>query len=95
MREIVDELRTDGPTAEEVDRARAYAAGRRVLAFENTGAVARTAATQSIVYREAVDPDAIISALDDVTFADVAQVARDVADQLAVAVVGPHSTDEF
>jgi predicted Zn-dependent peptidase len=95
MREIVDELRNDGPTAEEVDRARAYAAGRRVLAFENTGAVARTAATQSIVYREAVDPDAIISALDDVTFEDVAQVARDVADQLAVAVVGPHSTDEF
>ena len=36
MREIVDELRTDGPREEEVERARAYAAGRRVLAFENT-----------------------------------------------------------
>ena len=44
MREIVDELRADGPTEEEVERARAYAAGRRVLAFENTNAVARHAA---------------------------------------------------
>ena len=37
MREIVDELRDDGPTEEEVERARAYAAGRLVLAFENIG----------------------------------------------------------
>src|SRR5215217_6752651 len=41
MREIVGELRTDGPRQEEFERARAYAAGRRVLAFENTNAVAR------------------------------------------------------
>ncbi|HWX75029.1 MAG TPA: pitrilysin family protein, partial [Solirubrobacteraceae bacterium] len=41
MREIVTELVEQGPTEEEVERARAYAAGRRVLAFENTGAVAR------------------------------------------------------
>ena len=34
MREIVDELRSDGPTEEEVARARAYAAGRLVLSFE-------------------------------------------------------------
>src|SRR3954454_19428520 len=33
MREIVAELHADGPTEEEVERARAYAAGRRVLAF--------------------------------------------------------------
>ena len=46
MREIVDELRDDGPTEDEVERARAYAAGRRVLAFENTNAVARHAAAQ-------------------------------------------------
>ena len=47
MREIVDELRDEGPTQEEVHRARAYAAGRRVLAFENTNAVARYAANQT------------------------------------------------
>src|SRR3954454_8583230 len=33
MREIVEELRADGPSQEEVARARAYAAGRRVLDF--------------------------------------------------------------
>ena len=51
MREIVDELRTDGPSEEEVERARAYAAGRRVLAFENTNAVARHAASQTVDLR--------------------------------------------
>src|SRR3954463_3011232 len=50
MKEIVAELHADGPTEEEVERARAYAAGRRVLAFENTNAVARYAANQRIVF---------------------------------------------
>ena len=95
MREIVAELRAEGPTAEEVERARAYAAGRRVLGFENTGAVARYAAGQAIVYGEPIDPDAAIRALDEVTFEDVAEVARGVDDGIAVACVGPHSTDDF
>jgi predicted Zn-dependent peptidase len=95
MREIVDELRDDGPTEEEVHRARAYAAGRRVLAFENTNAVARYAANQKIVFGEDIDPDAAISALDAVTFDEVREVASGVADNLAVACVGPHTADEF
>ncbi len=95
MREIVDELRDDGPTEEEVHRARAYAAGRRVLAFENTNAVARYAANQKIVFGEDIDPDAAISALDAVTFDEVREVATGVADNLAVACVGPHTADEF
>src|SRR5919112_3015990 len=85
MREIVSELRDDGPTVAEVERARAYAAGRRVLAFENTNAVARYAATQSIVFGEPIDPDGAIAALDAVTLDEVATVARDVADTLAIA----------
>jgi predicted Zn-dependent peptidase len=95
MREIVDELRADGPTEEEVARARAYAAGRLVLAFENTNAVARHAAAQSIVFGEEIDPDAAIAALDAVTFDEVRDVAAGVADELAVACVGPHTADEF
>jgi predicted Zn-dependent peptidase len=95
MREIVDELRDEGPTEEEVARARAYAAGRLVLAFENTGAVARYAANQQIVHREDIDPDAAIAALDAVTFDEVREVAAGVADNLAVGVVGPHDADEF
>jgi predicted Zn-dependent peptidase len=95
MREIVDELRDDGPTREEVDRARAYAAGRLVLAFESTNAVARYGASQSIVYKEDIDPDAAIAALDAVTFDEVREVASDVADDLAVACVGPHEQGDF
>ena len=96
MREIVAELHADGPREEEVERARAYAAGRRVLAFENTNAVARYAANQSVVFGEPIDPDASIARLDAVTFDEVAEVARGIdPEQLAVACVGPHTTAEF
>jgi predicted Zn-dependent peptidase len=95
MREIVDELRDEGPTEEEVQRARAYAAGRRVLAFENTNAVARYAANQKIVFGEDIDPDAAIAALDAVTYDEVREVAAGVAEKLAVACVGPHAAEEF
>ena len=95
MREIVGELRDEGPTVAEVERARAYAAGRRVLTYENTNAVARYAASQTIVYGEPIDPDGSIAQLDAVTLEDVVAVARDVADTLAVACVGPHSAGDF
>jgi predicted Zn-dependent peptidase len=95
MREIVTELRDDGPTEAEVERARAYAAGRRVLGFENTGAVARHAAYQAIVYGEEIDPGQAIAALDAVTYDQVVAVARGVADRLALACVGPHDAEEF
>jgi len=95
MREIVDELRTDGPTEEEVERARAYAAGRRVLAFENTNAVARHAAQQTVVFGQDIDPDKAIEALDSVTYDQVMDVARNVSDSLSVACVGPHELSEF
>ena len=80
---------------EEVTRARAYAAGRLVLAFENTNAVARYGANQAIVRHESIDPDAAIAALDAVTFDEVREVAASVADRLAVACVGPHAAEEF
>jgi predicted Zn-dependent peptidase len=95
MREIVDELRRDGPTQEEVERARAFAAGRLVLGFESTNAVARHAATQRIVVDEDVDPDAAIAALDAVSFEQVREVAAEVAENLAVACVGPHAQSDF
>jgi predicted Zn-dependent peptidase len=95
MREIVDELRDEGPTEEEVHRARAYSAGRMVLAFENTNAVARYGANQQIVFGESIDPDAAIAALDAVTYDEVMEVATNVAEELAVACVGPHTADEF
>ncbi len=95
MREIVDELREQGPREEEVERARAYAAGRLVLAFENSNAVARHAANQKIVFGESIDPDAAVAALDAVTFEEVREIAAGIEDRLAVGVVGPHAVEEF
>jgi predicted Zn-dependent peptidase len=95
MRDIVTELRDEGPTEAEVERARAYAAGARAIAFENTNAIARHAAQQAIVYHQEIDPDVTIDLLDSVTFDEVAEVARDVSDELAVACVGPHTVQEF
>jgi len=95
MREIVDELRTDGATEDEFERARAYAAGRRVLAFENTNAVARYAASQSVVFAQDIDPDEAIAALDRTTLEDVNTIAQGISEDLSVACVGPHETSEF
>ncbi len=96
MREIVSELREQGPTQEEVERARAFAAGARAIAFENSGAVARYAAQQTIVHRsQDVDPDRTITLLDEVTFDQVRTVAAGVADELSVACVGPHTVEEL
>ncbi|MEA2295967.1 MAG: hypothetical protein QOE86_3606 [Solirubrobacteraceae bacterium] len=95
MREIVDELRSDGPTEDELQRARAYAAGRAVLAFENTNAVARHLAQQHVVFHDELDPDRVIESLDRVTIDDVTEVGRGISEELSVACVGPHTADEF
>jgi predicted Zn-dependent peptidase len=95
MRSIVDDLRENGPRPDEFERARAYAAGRRVLAFENTGAVARHAANQTVVFGQEVDPDAAIDALDAVTLEQVAQIGRGISEELSVACVGPHGPEDF
>ncbi len=95
MREIVTELRVHGPTEAEVERARAYAAGARAIAFENSGAVARYAAQQTVLYGAGVDPDATIELLDGVSVAEVAEIAAGVADELSVACVGPHTVQEL
>src|SRR6185312_7795470 len=95
MRDIVTELRDQGPSVEEVDRARAYAAGARAIDFENSRSIARYAAQQTIVYGEDVDPDAAIARLDEVTFDQVREVAANVPDALSVACVGPNSEEEL
>ena len=95
MRDIVSELRDDGPTEAEVKRAQAYAAGARAIAFENSGAVARFAAQQTIVYGEDVDTDTAIDLLDQVTYDEVRAIAAGIEDRLSVACVGPHTVEEL
>jgi hypothetical protein len=66
-----------------------------VLAFENTNAVARYAASQSVVFGGDIDPDDAIAALDRTSFDEVAEVAQGISEELSVAVVGPHEREEF
>jgi predicted Zn-dependent peptidase len=95
IKEIIRELATDGPTEEEVERARAYAAGSTVLALESTNAVARRAAGNKVTYDEVTSPEDTIEALDAVTYDEVRQVAADIQGEPAVAVVGPHEQSDF
>jgi predicted Zn-dependent peptidase len=95
MRDIVSELRDDGPTKAEVARAQAFAAGARAIAFENSGAVARFAAQQTIVYGEDTDTDTAIDLLDQVTYDEVRAIAAGIDDRLSVACVGPHTVEEL
>jgi hypothetical protein len=79
-----------------VERARAFAAGARTIAFENTGAVARYAAQQTIVYgSDDVDPDSSIALLDQVTYDEVREIAAGVPEELSIACVGPHTVEEL
>src|SRR5436190_629548 len=95
IREIVEELATDGPRDGEVERARAYAAGSTVLSLESTGAVARRAAGQKVTFGEIKSPDETIDALDAVTEDDVRDIARNVHGAPVVACVGPHEVGDF
>lgn len=95
MKGIVAELREQGPTEAEVERARAYAAGARAIAFENTGAVARHAAQQTIVYGQDPDPDTVIALLDHVTPQEVTAAAVSIPQALSLACVGPHTVEEL
>ncbi|MEA2481168.1 MAG: hypothetical protein QOJ07_3090 [Thermoleophilaceae bacterium] len=95
IKEIVSELADDGPTEEEVERARAYAAGSTVLALESTNAVARRAASNKVTYGEIAPPEDVIDALDAVTFDEVAAIARGIQGEPVVACVGPHEVANF
>jgi len=95
MREIVTELRVHGPSEAEVERARAYVAGARAIAFEHSATVARHAAQQTILYGEEIDLDATIALIDGISRQEVSEVAARVTDELSLACVGPHTVKEL
>ena len=95
MTEIVDELRTEGPRKDEFERARAYAGGRRVLALENSGTLARDAAQHAILFGEVNDPDEVLELIDTTTYEAVVDIARRIPVEYATACVGPHEPSEF
>ena len=93
MREHVERLRSEPPSEREVEDACRYLAGRRLLALEQTRAVARYVARERILYGCRVDPEDAVRSIEGVTSDDVARVARTLPDDFAFACVGPHSID--
>ena len=76
MREIVDELRDEGPTEEEVERARAYAAGRLRAGLRELGRGRPLRGHPADrLRRGASTPTRAIAALDAVTYDEVREVA--------------------
>jgi predicted Zn-dependent peptidase len=93
--EIVDQLTSEGPSEDEVDRARSAAAGRRALAFENTTMAAIHIAEELLVHGCETDPAAAVQSLDRVQVDEVAAVAAATTGTPAIACVGPLSTGDF
>jgi predicted Zn-dependent peptidase len=93
--EMVEELAKEGPTTEEVDRARAYAAGSLVLALERTMSVASRAADRKLTYGEDPQPEEAVETIDAVTEDEVRELAGRISGRPTVACVGPHTADEF
>ena len=66
-----------------------------MLAFENTNAVARRVAGETVVFGEDIDPDRSIRLLDETTLERVTEVASGISVEASVACVGPHEVSEF
>jgi predicted Zn-dependent peptidase len=93
MCEIVDRIRLEPPSEDEVELAREGTAGRRILALEQTRAVAQYAARQWVQYGETVDPEDAVRSIESVTAQDVARAARSISADCAIACVVPPGTD--
>ena len=90
-----DELAADGPTEEEVERARAYAAGSTVLALEGEQRGRAPRGGAQVTFDEVVSPEVQVAALDAVTYDEVREVARGSPAPPVVACVGPHEVADF
>ena len=82
MREIVDELRADGPDARTRSSGRARTRPAAACSRSRTRTPSRaTRRRRPSSTAQEVDPDAAIAALDEVTFDEVAEVARGISEE--------------
>jgi predicted Zn-dependent peptidase len=85
----VEKLRADGPTADEVARARSFLAGTRLMARERNAHRASLYATNELLGLGHDYEDRFLAALARVTTADVRRVGERWLDQPSVAIVLP------
>jgi predicted Zn-dependent peptidase len=96
---IVEELtrlRDEGPTAEELTKARELSKGRLLLRMEDTRAVSAWLGGQELLLGKVNSIDDAIAEMEAVTLEDMRRVAREllVGERLHLAVVGPYRSDK-
>lgn len=89
-------LRDEGPTSEELTKARELSKGRLLLRMEDTRAVSAWLGAQELLLRTVKTLDETVEEMESVTLEDMQRVAREllVAEGLCLAVVGPFRTDK-
>lgn len=90
IRQVVDQLRTEGPTDEELSRAREQSKANVMMSLESTQSRMSHAGRSLLFSGEILTPEQILAAYDAVTRADVVALAQDIFrwDQVSLAAVG-------
>lgn len=90
IRQVVDQLRTEGPTDEELSRAREQSKANVMMSLESTQSRMSHAGRSLLFSGEILTPEQILAAYDAVTRADVVALAQDLFrwDQVSLSAVG-------
>lgn len=96
IRQVVDQLRQEGPTDEELSRAREQSKANVMMGLESTQSRMSHAGRSLLFSGEILTPEQIIAAYDGVTRADVIALAQDIFrwDQVSLSAVGQVRTAE-
>lgn len=96
IRQVVDQLRREGPTDEELSRAREQSKANVMMGLESTQSRMSHAGRSLLFSGEILTPEQIIAAYDAVTRADVIALAQDLFrwDQVSLSAVGQVRTAE-
>ena len=99
IKAIISELQrinVEGPTSEELHKARELSKGRLALRMEDTRAVSGWIGAQELLMGHVRTVDDALAEMEAVTLEDLQRVARDVIDpsKAYLAVVGPFRSDK-
>lgn len=91
----LERLRDQGPTSEELTKARELSKGRMMLRMEDTRAVSGWVGAQELLIGRVRTVDDAIAEMDAVTLEDVQRVAHEIVDprKAYLSIVGPYKSD--
>ncbi|MCF0123041.1 MAG: insulinase family protein [Ruminiclostridium sp.] len=96
IRRVIDEFRDEGPSSEELERAREQSKANVVMGLESTQARMSHAGRSLLLLGEILSPEEIIAAYDAVTREDVMALARDIFrwELVSLSAVGRVRTED-